>query len=138
MSLRLLAISLFILVADRPGSQPVRHRISINDGWRFLKYNGAPDMLMYDVRPDVTDRNDSVAADTRPTAPVVVNSSEKVLKKWILPTANDFFNDPAKHHRRPDGNPGADFPFVKNDFNDDAWERVVAWITDYGFTRCAG
>lgn len=101
-----------------------RERISINDGWRFMRYESEPDKLMYDERPVVTDRNDNVVADSKPTEAVVAGSSEKVLKKWILPAANNFISDPSKRHQRPDGNPGADFPFVKNDFNDNGWEPV--------------
>jgi beta-galactosidase len=67
-----------------------RERISINEGWKFMRYTSLPDKLMYDERPDVTDRNDSIAADTKPTEAVTVFSSDKVLKKWILPSANDF------------------------------------------------
>ncbi|HKZ67840.1 MAG TPA: beta-galactosidase GalB [Chitinophagaceae bacterium] len=103
---------------------PYRGRISINDGWKFMRYSSEPDKLIYDVRPEVTDRNDNVVADTKPTEAVVLGSSEKVLKKWILPSANDFIKDPSKHHQRPDGNPGSDFPFVQNNFIDDAWEQV--------------
>jgi beta-galactosidase len=33
-------------------------------------------------------------------------------------------SDVSKHHQRPQGNPGGDFPFVKNVFNDNAWEQV--------------
>jgi beta-galactosidase len=105
-------------------NEKLRERISINSGWKFMRYTSSPDKLMYDERPEVTDRNDSMAADTKPTEAVTVFSSDKVLKKWILPTANDFIVDPAKHYQRPQGNPGADFPFVKNNFNDAAWERV--------------
>ncbi|NJO25585.1 MAG: hypothetical protein HC867_07220 [Bacteroidia bacterium] len=103
---------------------PNRQRISINDGWRFMRYESEPDKLMYDERPVVTDRNDNIVADARPAEAVIMGSSEKVLKKWILPTANDFIKDPDKHHQRPTGNPGNDFPFVKNEFNDNAWESV--------------
>ena len=103
---------------------PIRQRININEGWKFMRYSSEPDKLIYDIRPEVTDRNDNVVADTKPTEAVVVGSSEKVLKKWILPTANDFIKDPSKHYQRPAGNPGSDFPFVQNKFNDDAWEQV--------------
>jgi beta-galactosidase len=101
-----------------------RERININEGWRFMRYTSEPDKLIYDVRPDVTDRNDNVVADTKPTEAVTVASSQQVLKKWILPAANDFIKDLAKHHQRPDGNPGDDFLFVQNNFNDSAWEQI--------------
>lgn len=71
-----------------------RQRININEGWRFIRYTSQPDNLIYDERPEVTDRNDNVVADTKPTEAVIVGTSEKVLKKWILPTANDFIVGP--------------------------------------------
>ncbi len=80
-----------------------RERILINDGWKFMRYTGTPDNLKYDVRPEVTDRNDNVVADSKPTESVAVASTETVLRKWILPSANDFIKDPAKHHIRPNG-----------------------------------
>lgn len=101
-----------------------RERISLNDGWRFMRYSGEPDSLIYDRRPVVTDRNDSKVADTRPAETGVAGNSANTLKSWILPTANDFIKDPAGHHQRPEGNPGHDFPFVHGDFNDSGWERV--------------
>ncbi len=79
---------------------------------------------MYDERPVVTEGNDNKVADTRPSESDLAHSSDSVLKKWILPTANDFINDTARHHQRPAGNPGNDFPFVQNSFNDEAWEQV--------------
>ncbi|MBD0368936.1 MAG: beta-galactosidase, partial [Flavisolibacter sp.] len=106
-------------------AQQGRQKISINDNWRFIKGDPADAHdLSYDVRPRVTNRNDDVMADTRATESVTVTSSDKVLKKWILPSANDFIKDPAKHHQRPDGNPGGTVSFVQNNFNDNAWEQI--------------
>ncbi|MBL7744544.1 MAG: DUF4982 domain-containing protein, partial [Chitinophagaceae bacterium] len=93
-------------------------------GWKFMRYTTEPDKLIYDERPLVANRNDNVIADTKATDTSSAGSG-KGLKKWILPSANDFINDPAKRHRRPDGNPGSDFPFVQNNFNDRAWEQVT-------------
>jgi len=36
-----------------------RDRISINEGWKFMRYNAEPDKLIYDIRPEVTDWNDN-------------------------------------------------------------------------------
>lgn len=72
-----------------------RQRIKINEGWRFMRYTMQPDNLIYDERPQVTDRNDNVVADTKPTEAAIAGTSEKVLKKWILPTANEFISDPS-------------------------------------------
>jgi beta-galactosidase len=101
-----------------------RERTSINTNWKFFRYSSSPDSLIYDIRPTITDRNDNVVADTRPTEAIAMTASSGVLKKYILPTANDFIKDPSKHHRRPEGNPGKDFPFVQNTFNDNSWETV--------------
>ena len=105
-------------------SKPIRERISINEGWRFMRYTSEPDKLVYDERPVITSRNENVVADTRPSETRVAASSDHVLKKYILPTANDFIKDPARHHRRPQGNPGRDFPFVQSNFNDRDWKPV--------------
>ena len=104
----------------------LRQRISINNGWSFFKYETADkaDKLIYDVRPEISDITENKVADAKPTEAVVVEASQKVLKSWILPTANDFINDPSKRHIRPEGNPGSDFPFVKNTFDDSSWEKV--------------
>ncbi len=102
----------------------VRERISINEGWKFMRFAENADSLIYDVRPEVTDRNDNKAADSKPTESVAVISNDNVLKKWVLPTANDFIADPSQHHIRPEGDPGSDFPFVQNQFKDQSWETV--------------
>jgi len=103
-----------------------RQRISINDGWRFYKYEtkSESDKLIYDVRPEVTENQDYKIADAKPTEAENVTVTQIVLKPWILPTGNDFIKDPTKHHIRPDGNPGGDFPFVQNDYDDSLWEKV--------------
>ena len=103
-----------------------RQRISIDEGWRFYKYDSISkaDDLIYDVRPEVRDNRDDRVADAMPTEAVKVETSQKVLKPWILPTGNDFIKNDDKRVIRPNGNPGADFPFVRSDFNDSLWEQV--------------
>ena len=101
-----------------------RERISIDDGWRFMKYTSEPDNLIYDERPSVTKNNDNVVADTKPSESKLATSSNNSLKKWILPSANDFIKDSLNHYRRPEGNPGSDFPFVQYDFIDSRWQKV--------------
>jgi beta-galactosidase len=122
-------ISLFVLILAFPvidcKSQTTRERISLNEGWKFMKYTSAPDKLIYDIRPEITDRKDDVVADSKPTEAVTISTAANVLKNWILPTANEFIKDPAKRHQRPAGNPGSDFPFVQNNFNDKSWESVT-------------
>lgn len=107
-------------------STSARERISINEGWRFMKYESAEaaDGLIYDVRPEVLDDEDGKAADAKPTEAVEVEADREVLKPWILPTANRFIGDPDDRHVRPEGNPGGDFPFVQDDFDDQSWEWV--------------
>src|SRR5258705_13338433 len=95
---------------EKSGGPLYRERISINDGWKFFRYTGEPDKLIYDERPAIINRNDNIVADTRAADSALANSSDNSLKKWILPTANDFIKDPANYHQRPVGNPGSDFP----------------------------
>ncbi|MFO7657786.1 MAG: beta-galactosidase GalB [Bacteroidales bacterium] len=103
-----------------------RERISLNNGWRFFKYDSLSkaDHLIYDDRPEVDDMHENRVADAKPTEAVAVQMTQKVLKPWILPSGNDFIKDPAKRYIRPEGNPGCDFSFVQHDFNDNTWEVV--------------
>ncbi len=121
----ILSLLLFVScsVQTNPPESP-RERINIDDGWRFMRYETQPDTLIYDIRPAVDTHHDNVVADTKPTEAISLEVSERALKKWILPTANEFINNPANHHRCPEGSPGSDFPFVQHDFDDTAWEPV--------------
>src|SRR5690606_9629741 len=103
-----------------------RERLSINDGWKFMKYESSEDAddLFYDIRPDIVNANDSKEADTPATEAEKLETSKKALKSYILPTANAFIKDPSKHYKRPEGNPGIDFPFVQATFEDSSWEDV--------------
>src|SRR5258708_6347108 len=100
-------ISLFIILSSflpdaemtRQTESLYRERISIDEGWRFMRYTTEPDSLIYDRRPEVTNRNDNVVADTRANESAAILSSERGLKKWILPSGNDFIKDPAKQHQ---------------------------------------
>ncbi|TDW99111.1 beta-galactosidase [Dinghuibacter silviterrae] len=89
-----------------------------------MRYTGAPDSLVYDERPVVTDRTDGRVADTRATESGVAIASGRALKAWILPSGNDFIADPAARHVRPPGNPGGDFLYVRPDFDDRRWSLV--------------
>ncbi len=104
----------------------IRQHISINEGWRFHKYDSLPkaDNLIYDVRPQITAPVENRIADAKPTEAVRTEAFQEVLKPWILPTANRFIKDPLYQHARPKGNPGGNFQFVKNDFDDTGWEKV--------------
>jgi len=103
-----------------------REHISINEDWSFYKYDSIAqaDKLIYDVRLEVKDDQDDRAADAKPTEALEVETTQEVLKPWVLPTCNDFIKDPVKRHVRPEGNPGSDFPFVQSDFDDSSWESV--------------
>jgi beta-galactosidase len=72
-----------------------RDRTSLNQGWRFARFNSSPDSLSYDI-----------------------------LKPWILPTANDFIVDGDKHEVPTEAPPGDDVEFVQSSFDDAAWEAV--------------
>jgi beta-galactosidase len=103
-----------------------RERISINENWRFYKYDSMEkaDKLMYDIRPEVFDRRDDRVADSRPTEAVKVENNQDVLKKWILPSGNKFIKDPGRRYIRPEGDPGNNFPFIQGNFDDSSWEKI--------------
>lgn len=111
---------------NNPENPVTRERILLNPGWKFFKYENSSDSdsLIYDVRPEVTDRRDDRDADNQPTEAVKTKPDKNILKPWILPSGNAFLPDTAKWHIRPDGDPGSDFDFVRNDFDDTAWETV--------------
>lgn len=121
-----LVVSTITYSQTKKNSQNIRERISLNDNWRFYKYESSSkaDSLIYDVRPAVDDKTDDKPADSKPTEAVKVAAKQIVLKPWILPTGNNFLKDSTKHYLRPEGNPGSDFPFVKNTFDDSKWEIV--------------
>ncbi|HTM93610.1 MAG TPA: beta-galactosidase GalB [Flavisolibacter sp.] len=105
-------------------AQSGRQRILINNDWRFFKDDQSDAKgIFYDVRPTVTDRNDNIVADTRANQTNTVNS-DSGLKKWILPSANNFIKDPSRHYQRPEGNPGSNVSFVQNNFDDSQWEHI--------------
>ncbi|HWI90046.1 MAG TPA: beta-galactosidase GalB [Flavisolibacter sp.] len=113
-----------ILISLTSSAQLTRQKISINNDWKFFKGDPADAKgIFYDVRPNVTNRNDNVVADTRADQSNLA-SSDSGLKKWILPSANEFIKDETKHHQRPNGNPGSNLSFVKTSLDDSKWERV--------------
>lgn len=103
-----------------------RERISLNDGWRFYRYGltSKADNLLYDVRPVISDNVENKVADAKPTEAIKVEATQQVLKSWILPWGNRFIKNPEDRHKRPEGNPGSNFDFVKNDFDDSTWEKI--------------
>lgn len=106
--------------------ETIRERISLNHDWKFYKYESVDEVddLIYDLRPEVETHDDAVDADTEPEDAKHIETDQQVLKPWILPSGNAFIKDPVRRHKRPEGNPGSDFPFVQSDFDDSDWEQV--------------
>jgi beta-galactosidase len=125
-NIAVLFLSLHLIIQGQAVSikKSPRERISINENWRFFKYDSLPDNLIYDTRPTESGYKDDKPADSKPTLAEKIESDRQVLKPWILPSGNEFIKDPKKRFTRPDGNPGSNFPFVKNDFDDNTWELV--------------
>ncbi|MDA3929427.1 MAG: beta-galactosidase, partial [Prolixibacteraceae bacterium] len=105
------SVSLTILVAftllscNKTDETIHRERIAINNDWQFFKYASTDeaDQLRYDVRPQEDGTyKDSKDADSRPDEAVELETSQDVLKAWILPSGNDFIADPAKRYIRPE------------------------------------
>lgn len=121
-----LLVLLFACALNEKHVTGAREYISINEGWYFFKYDSveAADNLIYDIRPDLNETGEYIIADAQPTEAVRVESESEVLKPWILPTANHFIKDSARHYLRPAGSPGSDFSFVQLNFDDSSWESV--------------
>ncbi len=119
-------VPMVLLFACSSSEDASRERILLNDGWAFMKYDSEDiaDTLIYDIRPEVIDTKDDKPADAKPTEALAVKADQSVLKPWILPTGNEFINDPQKRHQRPPGSPGEDFLYVQSDFDDTEWEKV--------------
>lgn len=90
-----------------------RERISLNQGWRFQRWETNPDGLTYDN----TNRTDQA------------NLTLQVLKPWILPCANEFIADASNWHPQPDASagppPGGNVSFLQPGFDDSAWPAVT-------------
>src|SRR5688572_13342757 len=54
-----------------------REHVSINEGWKFMRYTSEPDKLIYDERPVATNRNDNIVADTRAADSTLAASSDR-------------------------------------------------------------
>lgn len=121
-------LSPVLAFAAEPSHANPRERLLLNNGWRFQHDDppGNTTCLLYDARPEVTETTDGVPADAlgggvsdHPQAP-----ASAVLKPWILPTGNTFVTDPVRRAVRPAGDPGADVPYVRADFDDSTWRSV--------------
>ncbi len=78
-------------------AEPVRERISINDGWRFQK--GDP-------------------------TEVAGSLDYPKIRDWVLPSSAVFLKDPTVLPKRPEGNLGAEVPFTQPGFDDSAWRKL--------------
>ncbi|MFY7828291.1 MAG: beta-galactosidase GalB [Flectobacillus sp.] len=107
-----------------PSLAQTAERYKINKGWRFERFETSPDDIQYDVRPEVTDRNDNIVADSKPTESVSIKSSNHTLKAWILPTANNFIKDASKHYLKPTVEPVVTTPLIDKNFDDSHWQYV--------------
>jgi beta-galactosidase len=74
---------------------PGRERTSLNTDWKFARFTSNPDSLSYNT-----------------------------LKSWILPLANDFVVNGAKHQAPSGTAPGSNVQYVQGSFNDAAWQSV--------------
>ena len=127
-SLMLIVFSLFFLKHSeaQQKNKSTREHICINTNWKFYKYESLDkaDKLIYDVRPNVNEDLDNRAADAKPTEAVKLEATIPILKSFILPTGNAFIKESSKRFVRPNENPGIDFPFVQDKFNDSAWKNI--------------
>ncbi|RYP63033.1 hypothetical protein DL771_009448 [Monosporascus sp. 5C6A] len=74
---------------------PGRDRSSLNAGWKFSRFTSNPDSLSYNT-----------------------------LKPWMLPLANDFIINGAKHQAPSGTPPGNNVQYVQASFNDVSWQSV--------------
>lgn len=105
----LLQISLHTLTTAQSSTTSTslgRSTTSLDTGWRFWRSETNPDGVIYDHRPDLSGINGTA------------------LKPWILPSANDFIQDPAKHHLRPDRNP-PNIRFAQESVDDSTCQSVI-------------
>ncbi len=106
-------------LAGAPAMAGGRERICIDSGWRFIKGDptNCPVTLRYDQREDAG------RATNTPTLSLT-NGPVVVLKRWILPSGNEFIEDPKRRFKRPKGNPGDGVSYVRPDFDDGSWRPV--------------
>ena len=125
---RFVLISLLLSGVAAGFAAAPRERISLDNGWRFTKgdpTNIDSQTLLYDVRPVAHgDDQKERAAEATEAATKLSVATNSVLKPWILPMANPFIADPAKHFARPSGNPGEGIAYVQGDFDDSGWRSV--------------
>lgn len=112
--------------AARAADSP-RECISIDDGWRFVK--GDPGNCPAGIFGD--EWNQKTNSRILPS----------VIAPWILPTGNEFINDPAKRYYRPKGNFGDGIVYLQPEFDDSSWQRINLphdWAIEGPFTHYGG
>jgi beta-galactosidase len=124
----LLVASIFIILHQSrciTAAESLRERISMNNDWRFTRNDPAEgnmdsvtDKLDYPVNPGRGGRG-GWDANTVPTI-----DPTSGIAAYILPTGNDFIEDPAKRYARPTGNFGENVPYISPTFNDADWRKV--------------
>jgi beta-galactosidase len=94
-------------------------RVSLDNDWRFTK--GDPTNLTDNLTYPRAPRGRRGAA-----APTGTNAFSPTagIAAYILPTANELIADPAKRYPVPEGNYGADIPYVAAAFDDRDWRQL--------------
>jgi len=146
-----LAVMFALSVPKFAGAQPApRERISINDNWRFTKGDptNCPDSLLYDVRDQKqihhlaeAEADGNASLNNMTSSAGATNIPDSVIKQWILPSGNDFINDPAKRFMRPAGNLGDGVSYIQPDFDDSLWQQINLphdWAITGPFTHAGG
>ena len=114
--------SVMLLAAQVPAADLAR--VSLNDDWRFTK--GDPtdltDNLTYPRAPRSGRGRGGAASIATSNAPAFSPTSG--IAQYILPTGDSFIADPAKRYPKPDGNYGADIPYVSPSFDDSGWRQL--------------
>jgi len=129
-----------------PAESP-RKKISLDDNWRFTKGDPTnnPVSLLYDERKSQNVRRFAQEADgnsalNQSVANETTNASA-FIKRWILPTGNDFIADAASKFTRPEGNLGDGIDYVRPDFDDSSWQKINLphdWAIEGPFTHSGG
>jgi beta-galactosidase len=118
MHIRLIALAA-LFQAIIPSHAADLARISINNDWRFTRNDptNVTDNLTYPRAP----RRGRGAAATNATPAFAPDSG---IAKFILPTGDDFIADASKRYSKPEGNYGADIPYVSPKFDDRSWRQL--------------
>ncbi|AEO71826.1 glycoside hydrolase family 2 protein [Thermothielavioides terrestris NRRL 8126] len=89
------SLLLLAIAGSASAATPGRDRSSLNADWRFSRFTSNPDSLSYNT-----------------------------LRSWILPQANDFLVDGAKHTAPSGTAPGSNVAYVQANFNDAGWQSL--------------